>query len=550
MGRLYSTYRTDGEKDLLKRIHRLCTGELSLPDSVSGNYHFYGWQSGRCLFWIHHYASYAYFYMRQERPEARGVRLPRLRIPVHEECIEDIESAIRYAVQRANEDNDPPFPETLEKYLRDKHAFPSDRRIVRPVRPVPPRLVYPTAPSYTHIPPQITLPLPAVAHEAKKLAFAAFCAENLPQTPPDQEKIQVLRRVGEELEALYETALSYLSIEDEKDEKCFAAYKMYFFSDATGALLGETFGLSRQGGLDIARRGERTVYTLFRKMVHEDKNGAFQMLEQASALLQSVGEKDLLALPIYGFPSLSSRRVAAIFSLFFLFPTKKLIPLIDASRKKAKKEEERAKAKRGRPSFEDRAEKIWQALKQEIVYPADFISEDPLPQSFAEAKPNLYTSKLAVSLQPLDEIEHIIQNPDLIYAITPASECRPQLLLQLTDGRRVLIAAVTHGYIACDSYVNRARRLHLFCKAHGYGYIFTDGRRSLYEYLRMPLTPEVSTELNAILECEPYILWEHILQLREHFELSSEQVWAYVLQNRLVLRLHPFRISKPQKETT
>ena len=552
MGRLYSTYRTDVEKQLLARIHHLCVSELKMPSSVSGNYHFYGWQSGRSLFWIHHYASYAYFYMRQERPEERGVRLPRLRIPVHVECIEDIEIAIHYAIDRAsNAENTPPLPEALQKYLKNKHAFPSDRMSATPVFPRRPHFI-PTPPP--HIPPQTTfLPLPSVAHEAKKLAFAAFRAENLPTIPPDDEKIQFLHRVGEELEALYETAISYISITNEKDARRFAAYKMYFFSDATGSLLGKTFDLSRQGGLDLARRGERTVYTLFREMVHKGKNDAHRILERAAVLLQSVGGEDLMALPIYAFPSLSARRVAAIFSLFFLFPSKKLIPLIDNSKRKAKKEEEKEepKSKNKRTlSFEEKAAEIWQKLKQEIVYPADFTSTAPVPASFSEAIPNLYASKLAVSLRSQEEIHHIVPNPDLLYAITPMAEHRPHLFLQLADGRQVLIVVIPHNYIACDHYVKRARRLHLFCKAHGYGYVCTDGSRSIFEYLRMSLDTSVIAELDAILECEPYIFWEHILRLRERFELPSEQLWAYILQNKLILRTQPFRICKPQKETT
>ena len=525
MEQLYSTYLTDEEKQLLKQIHHLAVDELDLPSSTNKNYHFYGWHNNRCLFWIHHYKTRSYFYMRQEHPDEATARMRRLRIPVQEPFAEDIMLAIRYAVQRVGQEPDAvPLPSALERY-RDHKVFSSSGN-------------YSDLAVYK--PPVITLPLPAAARESEKLVFAALRTENMPTAPLDEEKIQFLQGVGAELAAIFESALSLVSVEDEKEIRRFSAYRMYFFEDATSPVLAEIFSLSRQGALNLARRGERTVRGAFVELVHGRSTDAFSMLERAALLVKGLCEEDLAALPLYAFPALSARRIAAIFSLLFRFPSIKLVPLIEENRKKEKAKKHQ---RRGR-SFEELAAQTWSDFKQEIVYPADFISDAPLPASFPIEKPNFYTSKLAVSLQAQEEVGHIVQNPDLIYSVTTAAEYRPQLLLQLADGQRVLVAAAPYGYIAFEHIVKRARALHLFCKAHGYGYVFTDGKRSLYEYLRMPLDPAVVAELDAILEREPYIFWEHILQLQDQYGFSKEQGWAYVLQKRLILHMRPFRISR------
>ena len=145
-----------------------------------------------------------------------------------------------------------------------------------------------------------------------------------------------------------------------------------------------------------------------------------------------------------------------------------------------------------------------------------------------------YLQRSAAMLQERLQPLAIIKEPDLIYYSTARTDHRPDFLLRLPDGKAVLVLVADIRRMALTYYVKRFNALHLFCKERGFGYLILDcNHHSIYDIKAGTVAPETVAALNGRLEEQGVLLTEDICRIRESYPLSTGDLTAYVLQNKL-----------------
>ena len=118
----------------------------------------------------------------------------------------------------------------------------------------------------------------------------------------------------------------------------------------------------------------------------------------------------------------------------------------------------------------------------------------------------------------------------------------PDVLIGLGDGRVIVCGVKPRFQMGLHVNLVKWRAAVRFCRRHGYGLLVTDGRTSLPDLLARPVPSAFRKRMLAALQDRP-LTWPVCLTVRQATGAMSLDLVALIVQERLVCRLGPFRLS-------
>lgn len=121
----------------------------------------------------------------------------------------------------------------------------------------------------------------------------------------------------------------------------------------------------------------------------------------------------------------------------------------------------------------------------------------------------------------------------------------PDVLLVLADGRVLVVELKPRFQMALSENLAKWRAAIRFCHAHGWGFLVTDGARSLRSYLERELDEALADQVVAAASEAGGIDWATYEVIRTASAIPTEDFLAVVLQRRLEWSLAPFLLRAP-----
>jgi hypothetical protein len=118
----------------------------------------------------------------------------------------------------------------------------------------------------------------------------------------------------------------------------------------------------------------------------------------------------------------------------------------------------------------------------------------------------------------------------------------PDVLVGLGDGRVIVCEVKPRFQMGLHTNLVKWRAALRFCRLHGYGLLITDGRTSLPDLLARPVPSLFREGMLTALRDGP-LTWPECLTVRHATSAMSIDLVALIVQERLVCRLRPFRVS-------
>lgn len=118
----------------------------------------------------------------------------------------------------------------------------------------------------------------------------------------------------------------------------------------------------------------------------------------------------------------------------------------------------------------------------------------------------------------------------------------PDVLIGLHDGRVIVCEVKPRFQMGLHANLVKWRAALRFCRRHGYGLLITDGRTSLPDLLARPVPFPFREGMLAALQDGP-LTWPGCLTVRHATGAMSLDLVALIVQERLICRLRPFRVS-------
>jgi Sigma-70, region 4/TnsA endonuclease N terminal len=118
----------------------------------------------------------------------------------------------------------------------------------------------------------------------------------------------------------------------------------------------------------------------------------------------------------------------------------------------------------------------------------------------------------------------------------------PDVLLRLNDGRVLVVELKPRFQMALHANLAKWRAAIRFCHARGWGFLITDGRRSIRPYLERGIDRGFSERVTAAVRQAGTVDWHTYRRIRDAHGATSEDFIALVLQRRLQWSLAPFRL--------
>lgn len=312
-------------------------------------------------------------------------------------------------------------------------------------------------------------------------------------------------------------------------------WRAYVLTDTyTLEALGEQYAVTRERIRQIVRLCARRMDRLFCKFSTRDREGDFYDRNLRMIALLDGARGALVPFLKASFDAWGARKKK--FALQLLFGedvAAQLLPAVEAPVPEKKTE------RRVRP--------LWWLEK--IVFPTERSAEGGAQvRSIAPEREYVYLSQFRKTLEEQSEVLSFVQNPDVVYYTSASTVHRPDFMLLMPNGRRVLVMVVRTLNLAYWYNVERFAALRRFCEENGYGYLITDGRSYTQETLMaLPIAPQLVGALDSVLKERGWILWQDIGELRQTYTVTQATIAAYVLQKGLVFSTNPyFRICSPQ----
>ena len=181
-------------------------------------------------------------------------------------------------------------------------------------------------------------------------------------------------------------------------------------------------------------------------------------------------------------------------------------------------------------------------LQEWICYPTQiFADTERQVSTFPGKERTAMFESFLKKLEALGDHLTVIPNPNIVYYSSNKTDHRPDFLIQLEDGRRVLVVLSPLINMAYHYNVHRFNELHRYCARNGYGYLITNDRgQSIFKIKAKPIDAAVRDALNAVCRENGAILWQDICELKKQYPLSNETIVAYVLQEKLRFEMDPY----------
>jgi hypothetical protein len=119
----------------------------------------------------------------------------------------------------------------------------------------------------------------------------------------------------------------------------------------------------------------------------------------------------------------------------------------------------------------------------------------------------------------------------------------PDLFVLLRDGTGIVVEIVPLFRIALWRNLLKFEALKIFCGRVGYGLLITDGYSSFEEIRQYKVNRRYASEVMRYLTNKAALDWNTYKEIRDRHHASRQDFVGLVVQNRLVWRLGPFRLS-------
>ena len=181
-------------------------------------------------------------------------------------------------------------------------------------------------------------------------------------------------------------------------------------------------------------------------------------------------------------------------------------------------------------------------LLEAICYPSKVYADtEKTVNVFPGRGEYTHITRFRRQLEKMREHLTFVEFPDIIYYSTSKTDYRPNFLLELPDGRRVLVLVIPTLNMAYTYNRPRFQALREFCKENGYGYLITDDRENTLETLSsLPIDPAIAEALDAVLSQKNNIAWDDIRGLKMTHTVTNATIAAYVLQRELAFSIDPY----------
>ncbi len=331
-------------------------------------------------------------------------------------------------------------------------------------------------------------------------------------------------------------------------ERHFEIFYRYLSTDTeTLRSIGEEYALSRERVRQIYNKVGKRLISAVRKLYHRKIVEPF--FSRLCDCLDTAVKMGVSPLLIWTLPSMNGRQRVFFSSLllgktFYQTELQGVIEAYVAEKKEVEAESKREKNKR--TGAKERAEARWEQLRHQVCFPSQNPPKHrPFPPSYEEEIPLRYLARADQFFGEIKDHVPYLKNPDIVYYQSQKTAHRPNYLLQ-TEAGQVLVLIVPISKFAAGYNIVRYNALHAFCRENGYGYLILEEHfLSIFELKKMPLQPEMVASLNRILEEQKCIFWPDILKLRESYTITTRDIAAYILQNKLDFRpMTLYRISK------
>ncbi len=140
--------------------------------------------------------------------------------------------------------------------------------------------------------------------------------------------------------------------------------------------------------------------------------------------------------------------------------------------------------------------------------------------------------------QPL-QIPYVTQTKTSLYY--------PDVFFVLGDGRAVVAEIKPPNGMALQSNWIKWAALKEYCRQQGYGFLITNSWHSLQEVGRREIRDSVRTAVLSELN-QRLLTWPAYKKLRESCGITTAELHALIIQERLIWQLGPFRLSLPQQQ--
>ncbi len=311
-------------------------------------------------------------------------------------------------------------------------------------------------------------------------------------------------------------------------------WRRYVLTDAeTLERIGTDYNLTRERIRQLVRKGNRAISAFFVRHCTHGTNEAFDtcVLSMTHALKNAS-----CVLPVFlqnAFSDWGERKKKSALQL--LFGEENGAELFDACERYRKMATAPAQKQDGA------MEKVTR-LQAMIQYPTE-VCADTQEQISAFVMEREYThvARFRRQLEKMKEYLHFVQKPNIVYYSTSKTDHRPDFLLELENGRRVLVLVLPTLNMAFSYNTKRFQALWDFCEKKGYGYLVVDDRgQTPCDLKRLPVDPILKSTLDTILLSKREILWDDILGVKEVHEVTNTLIAAYVLQNELHFVMDPY----------
>lgn len=192
--------------------------------------------------------------------------------------------------------------------------------------------------------------------------------------------------------------------------------------------------------------------------------------------------------------------------------------------------------------IEERALQETAQLQKLIRYPTEVYADtQTVIRPFVLNEEYEHVARFRRRLERCGERLRFVQNPDIVYCAGAKAKHRPHFMLELENGRRVLVLVRRTIDMALSHSRTHFRALHEFCKQNGYGYLITDGRgQTPFTLQKLPIDEKLTQTLNGILTSRGEIDWGGICEIKKSQTVTNEMIAAYVLQNKLQFFMKPY----------
>lgn len=333
-----------------------------------------------------------------------------------------------------------------------------------------------------------------------------------------------------------------LLCDEMRNQRVREMWQRYVLDDkATLRSIAQGCTITHERVRQLAKKGDLTLAKMFRRYCKKGESETFcACLEHMISLIEEVGGA-LIPFLEAAFGGWGKRKRAFVLRLLFGEEEgERLLQLLDRFRqqqgKPAREEAHAAKKEVGGKS----SKKLFSL--DEIHYPTSIWADTEKEiRSFPMEREYSHVARFRRKLENLEPEISFVQNPNIVYYSSTQTDHRPDFLLEMSDGRRVLVMVLPIINMGFSYNLVRIEALQRFCEENGYGHLIVDpSGRNFSEIKEISIESSLCEKLTGILDEKGKILWSDICELKKNHDVKNETIVAYVLQEDLTFTMNPY----------